>query len=232
MNLYHAVVEGVRDLWSHKFRSFLTVLGIILGVASLLTMFAITKGISTSYREQLQQSGDLEKIRVRADAPPQNQAAIAEISPGLTYQDAEALRKAGSLLEWVSPMVEYRGRIHYGNKSDGTRILGVETDFLKMDRHRMLGGRFITALDVEQKARVVVLGDHVVDRLFGQQREAVVGSWVKINDVQFRVVGVFPRYLTRNQEREKARGIAERQAARKKERGSRGRAWGSFQLEA
>jgi putative ABC transport system permease protein len=228
MSPSHAILEGFRDLCSHKLRSFLTVLGVILGVASLLTMFAITKGMANSFRAQLEQTGELEKIRIVPDTPPQSQTERAEISPGLTYQDALALRQSSRLFQWVSPFVNQSARLQHGAKSDGTRTVGAEPDYVKMDRHRMEYGRFITPLDMEQKSRVVVLGDQVVQRLYGSQSSAVVGSWVKINDVLFRVIGTFPRYRTQAQERELADGVLEKRVARKKERGSRGREWDPF----
>lgn len=228
MNLSYAIREGMRDLWAHKFRSFLTVLGIILGVASLLTMFAITKGMATSFREQLEASGDLLKIRILPESPPASQAKIAELSPGLTYQDVMALKKEPQRFSWISPFVNHGARLFYGNKSDGSRLVGAEMDFLAMDRHWMKEGRFITPLDIERQARVVVLGDQVAKRLFGFNGAQIIGESVKINDVQFTVIGTFPRYLTQNQQRDVEQGVSEKRQERKKSRGSRGREWDPF----
>ncbi len=231
MNLAYAVMEGFRDIQSHKFRSFLTVLGIVLGVASLLTMFAITKGMANSFRDQLQQTGDLQKIRIVADTPPAHQSEIAEISPGLTYQDAIALRKNTTLVEWVSPFVNFGARLHFGSKSDGTRIVGGDPDYIYMDRLAIQDGRFITPIDVIQKARVVVLGDQVVLRLFGAQGPGVVGSWVKINDIQFKVIGTMPRFLSLDQQRLAEQGVLEKRAERRKEQRSRGRQHDPFSFK-
>jgi putative ABC transport system permease protein len=228
MNVAHATMEGLRDLWSHRFRSLLTILGIILGVASLLTMLAITKGMATSFRESLNESGDLQKIRIQQDTPPREQAEMADISLGLTYRDVEAINKERFRVLWVSPFISQNMRLSYENNSDGTSVVGALTDHLYMDRHRIKEGRFLTQLDIDQKKRVVVLGDRVAMNLFGFNGPQLIGKQVKINDVLFTVVGTLPRYLTQNQQREVEQGITEKRAERNKSRGSRRREWDPF----
>ncbi len=230
MNILHASLEGVRDIWSHKFRSSLTILGVVLGVAALMAMFAIVEGMTVEFREQLQESGNLEKMFVRnQDAPPE-QAEIAALSPGLTLADAQVLQQAVPGIAWVAPLAFHNPAFFYGNRTDRVRLWGATPAYLHMNKHSVQYGRFLTDLDVENKNRVIVLGARLVENLFDGRAEAAVGASIRVDDIQFRVVGVLPRYLTQRQQRELELGITEEQARRREERGGRerGRGWDPF----
>jgi putative ABC transport system permease protein len=96
---------GLKEIWAHKFRSFLTMLGVILGVASLLSMFSLTAGMARECREYMQQIGGIEFVNVRSKDVPPEQESMWEISPGRTVDDAEALRKMEGVVSYVSPVV-------------------------------------------------------------------------------------------------------------------------------
>lgn len=196
MNPVRAVVEGMREIGAHQFRSLLTVSGVVLGVASLMAMFAVVEGMTEGMRAALNRFGGVERVRIdQAEVPPE-QEAIKEISPGRTYLDVEALRKI-PLLEMVSPEMRINRTVvltHANRVYSVNEVRGVEKEYLTITEiYRLAEGRFICDLDVERRHRVLVLGDIAREELFGGRREAVAGSQVKVDGVIFTVVGVMER---------------------------------------
>src|SRR6476619_2312370 len=111
MNLVNTIVVGLKEIWTHKFRSILTMLGIILGVASLVGMAAIIKGMENGMRETMIAIGGADKVWLEeADVPP-DQESLADQAPGRTIVDAEALRASAPLLRLVSPEMAVRNPI-------------------------------------------------------------------------------------------------------------------------
>ncbi|PTY03445.1 hypothetical protein DB346_06060 [Verrucomicrobia bacterium LW23] len=203
MRFLLGIFQGFKEIWAHKFRSILTMLGIILGVASLMAMFAMTAGIANGTREFIVAIGGVEKVEVRDSEPPPSQESIAEISPGRTYQDAVALRTS-PLIAAVSPTVDLSGaRLTRLNMSSRPTIIGAEYPFLEVENHEIELGRFISDMDMEMGNRVVVLGRNIVDELWTEPNTDPVGQFVKINGYTFKVVGVFKRYVRARDERMK-----------------------------
>ncbi|MBE7560854.1 ABC transporter permease [bacterium] len=92
MNFWNAIVVGLKEIWSHKFRSLLTMLGIILGVSSLVAMSALVKGMETGAKESLVAIGGLQKIRIEPAEVPVEQRHLQDQAPGLTMNDVYALQ--------------------------------------------------------------------------------------------------------------------------------------------
>src|SRR5258708_20591931 len=109
MNLFNAITVGLKEIWAHKFRSLLTMLGIILGVASLVGMSAIIKGMENGMREALIAVGGLEKVRVEEQPLPASQQHLADQAQGITMQDVYALKNSASLVNLVTPEIRLSG---------------------------------------------------------------------------------------------------------------------------
>jgi len=195
-------MEGIRDIASHKFRSALTILGVVLGASALLTMSSITEGMARGMRSQMLLTGDHIKIEVRRAAPPSEQSTIADTSPGLTLRDAEAIEQKINLVDWVSPELKKRVIATYENKQDGTNVRGVTQGILIQDKHEEPYGRFFSDLDMENRNRVCVLGGRIYEKLFPNNFEEAVGSSIRVNGIAFEVVGIFPFYLSLKQQRD------------------------------
>src|ERR1044071_333035 len=103
MSLFNTILVGLKEVWSHKFRSLLTMLGIILGVASLVGMAAIIKGMENGMRETMIAIGGADKLWLEQEDVPPEQEHLADQAPGRTMVDAEALRDSAPLLRLVSP---------------------------------------------------------------------------------------------------------------------------------
>src|SRR3954470_12085177 len=97
------VQTGLREIWAHKFRSLLTMLGIILGVSSLVAMSAMVSGMEKGAREALIAIGGLEKIRVETQEIPVEQRHLAEEAVGITLKDVRALEQSAPLVTTLSP---------------------------------------------------------------------------------------------------------------------------------
>ena len=222
MNLALGVTEGLREIWAHKFRSVLTMGGVVFGVAALLAVFALTAGTAAAYRETLEQVGGLERIDIN-DAPvPPEKEDIAELSPGRTYNDAMAIRSSVPLVDAVSPEIDLLGaKVSRVGHSINPRVIGVEYDNLIVDRHTVVLGRFLTDLDQKYAQRVCVVGRNVVDALWDQPDFNPLGQKVRINTETFTIVGVLDRYTNSETRRAEKLGIAQQELARKKARGQR-----------
>lgn len=195
MNISTGFTEGIREIFSHKFRSFLTMFGVILGVASLLSMFGLTAGAVAGSKEILEGIGGLEKVGI-IDAPiPHSQEGMQELSPGRTYADVLALRQNANLLSFISPEVGLGdAKVTYLNKQSKPKVLGVEPDIFNIDKHTLEYGRFLNPIDIELSKRVCVLGSRVSEELFGDASNSHIGNTVRINGELFVVVGVLSTY--------------------------------------
>src|SRR5512132_2169536 len=103
MNLWNAISIGLKEIWSHKFRSVLTMLGIILGVSSLVAMSALVKGMEKGMKEALIAIGGLEKIRVEPQELPIEQKHLTDQAVGVTINDVYALEASAPLVKKISP---------------------------------------------------------------------------------------------------------------------------------
>ncbi len=223
------ITEGFREIRAHKFRSFLTMLGIILGTASLMSMFALTAGLVNQFRESLEELGGIEKINIQNSDPPEHQELIADMSPGLTFEDAVALRQWGDLIKKVSPILNERKKVTRDRYVTRPRILGCEPDLYEIDRHEILTGRFITDTDVQEKNRVAVLGYYNYEDLWPDSpRDFPMGETIFIEDYSFTVVGIMNNYMTDREKKEKLEAMEStkgKSSTQKKRRWQRGRYW-------
>src|SRR5512135_3120691 len=107
MNFLITLSVGFIEIWAHKFRSVLTMLGIILGVSSLVAMSALVKGMENGMREALAAIGGLEKIQIRfTDELPVYQRHLLDQAPGLTMRDVYALQQSAPLVYKITPTIE------------------------------------------------------------------------------------------------------------------------------
>lgn len=196
MNLWLGFLIGLKEIWAHKFRSFLTMSGVILGVASLLSMFSLTAGIAKGVREYMTQIGGLERVGVIGQDVPPDQEGYWEISPGRTIVDAEAIARSAHLVSYVTPVSSLpSAAIQRGNQTFRNEVSGCWPDFVPINKHHIIAGRNISELDLEGGQRVCVIGRLVVEKLWPENPHGnPLGETIKINDRPFRVIGVFEYY--------------------------------------
>ena len=231
MTLPNTILVGLKEVWAHKFRSLLTMLGIILGVASLVGMAAIIKGMENGMKEAMIAMGGADKVLTEQQEVPTEQEHLADQAPGRTLADARALSQSAPLLRLVSPEMELDDAIlTRGDKSsDPAECVGVSPAVLEMNLHTLAHGRFFTDLDEEQANAVCVIGTGIRDDLFGSPEQTgheviPLGEVICINSQPFTIVGMFERY--EGEQEKKARAAARKQGPEAPAGPARSRGWG------
>lgn len=231
MSLLNSILIGLKDVWAHKFRSLLTMLGIILGVASLVGMAAIVKGMENGMKENMIAMGGADKVRVEDQAVPPEQEHLADEAPGRTMVDVFALRDSAPLLRLISPQMEPfdDAIISRGEKRvRSPECVGVWPSALEMNMHTLEYGRFFNELDEKSARPVCVIGTGIRDALFGSPQEIgreiiPLGEIVDIEGQPFTIIGMFQHYESEQERRERLRAKAE---AGKETGPARSRGWG------
>ena len=201
MNLFNSITIGFKEIWAHKFRSLLTVMGIILGVASLVAMSALVKGMENGLRSALIEIGGVEKVRVEeADIPP-NQLHLADQAVGNTINDVYALQQSAPLLKTINPEMRLRNAIitRGGKMFQSWNFVGTWPNAIEMNQHVIEYGRMFNDLDEENAASVCVVGTGLRDELFGSPDQVgrvinPVGEMISINGQPFTIIGMFKHY--------------------------------------
>jgi len=201
LSLLNAILVGLLEIWAHKFRSFLTMLGIILGVASLIAMSALVKGMENGMKESMIALGGIDKVLTREAPVPTWQNHLADQATGRTMRDVEALTRSAPLLSLVSPeMALERVTLSHGDRrTRPSEFVGVWPVVLDMNLHRIGHGRFFNQVDEENAHAVIVIGTAIRDDLFGSPeqlgREVIpLGERVQINGQTFTIIGMFEHY--------------------------------------
>ena len=189
MNAANLLKIAIRALANNKLRGFLTMLGIIIGVASVITMLAIGQGSKQSIQAQISEMGsNMIMIQPGADmmGGQRQDASSMETLKLADYQDIvnETRYVAAS-----SPSVNSSGQAIRGANNTPTTVYGVSTDYMQIRRYEIEDGEMFREQDVQTAAKVCVLGKTVVDYLF-PDGENPVGKVIRFNKLPFRVVGV------------------------------------------
>ena len=231
MTLSNTIAVGLKEVWAHKFRSLLTMLGIILGVASLVGMSAIIQGMENGMRETMVAIGGADKLWLEDQDVPPDQEPLADQAPGRTLTDAEALRESAPLLRLVSPEMGIRDVVltHQDKTCVPAECVGVSPAVLDMNLHTLEHGRFFTDLDEENANAVCVIGTGIRDDLFGSPEKAgheivPVGEIIYINHQPFTIVGMFQRY--EGEQERKERELARKRGQEPQAGPARARGWG------
>jgi putative ABC transport system permease protein len=232
MSLLNSILIGLKDVWAHKLRSLLTMLGIILGVASLVGMAAIVKGMENGMKENMITMGGADKVLLQDQAVPPEQEHLADQAPGRTMRDVIALRESAPLLRLVSPEFEPfdDAIISRGEKRvRSPECIGVWPAALEMNLHTLAHGRFFNEIDEAEARPVCVIGTGIRDALFGSPEEVgheiiPLGETVLIEGQPFTVIGMFTHYESEQERRERLR--AKQKPAETQTGPARARGWG------
>jgi len=216
MSLFTTIASGLKEVWAHKFRSLLTMLGIILGVASLVGMAAIIKGMENGMKETMIAMGGADKVLLEDQDVPTEQEHLADQAPGRTMADVQALRETAPLISLVSPEMQINNAVltRADRSSIPSECVGVTPAVLEVNLHTLAHGRFFTELDEENFSAVCVIGTAIRDELFGSPervgREIVpLGETIYINEQPFTIVGMFEHY--EGEQEKKLRELAKKQ---------------------
>jgi putative ABC transport system permease protein len=229
--MINTIIVGLKEVWTHKFRSLLTMLGIILGVASLVGMAAIIKGMENGMKESMIAMGGADKVLLEDQDVPTWQEALADQAPGRTMTDVIALRDSAPLLRLISPeMAIYNIIATRGDKMvRPSESVGVWPAVIPMNLHTLQYGRFFTDLDEQYANPVCVIGTGIRDELFGAPEDVgheivPIGKTIELNGQPFTIVGMFMRYESEREKKE--RELEESQPKKQQAGPARKRGWG------
>jgi len=187
MNIWMSVRIALRSLSANKLRAGLTMLGIIIGVMSVIAMLSIGRGAQAAITAQINSIGT-NLLFITPGAPQTAGVRSAEGSAvSLTIDDANALVGLPDVVG-VAPTVDSGGQIVYLGNNANARILGVTPEYIDTMNASVADGDFVTAANVTARAPVVVLGSQIATNLFNDTEP--VGLSVRINNQTFRVIGV------------------------------------------
>ncbi len=189
MNALLTLRVALRALGKNKMRAGLTVLGVVIGVAAVTTLVSLGQSASTLVQREIQGVGP-NVIIIHPGSGQQGGVRGGRGSmPTLTSDDAEALALECPSLIAVSPLVGARAQVIYGNTNWSPKdILGVTMDFLVVRNWELRAGGFFTERDVSAAAKVCVIGQTIVEKLF--QTTNPLGQQIRIKNIPFRVIGI------------------------------------------
>ena len=189
MNTINLFKIAFKALANNKLRAFLTMLGIIIGVASVITMLAIGQGSKKSIQAQISEMGsNMIMIHPGADMRGGVRQDASDMQT-LKIEDFEAIRDEAKFISGISPTVNSSGQFVCGNNNTPSTIYGINQDYLDIRQLQIEDGEMFTDQDIKSAAKVCILGKTVVDNLFPDGSDPI-GKVVRFNSIPFRVIGV------------------------------------------
>lgn len=190
MNIANLFKIALRAIAANKLRSFLTMLGIIIGVASVIAMLAIGQGSKKSIQANIAEMGsNMIMIRPGQDKGPGGAQQDASDMQTLKLKDYETLKEQSKYLAAISPNVNASGQFINGNNNTPSTMYGISPDYLQIRQQKVKDGDMFTDEDVKTSAKVCVIGKMVADNLF-TNGEDPIGKVIRYNKIPFRIVGV------------------------------------------
>jgi macrolide transport system ATP-binding/permease protein len=182
-------VSGYKGLFANKLRSFLTVLGIIIGVGAVIGVMGVGEGAKRNITTQIEKLGS-NVISVYYRRPDSKDQALAwrGRSEGLTYDDAIAMKKELDFVIDVDPEVRSDITAKYQDRDWDTQVIGALPSYQFVNNHQVKDGRFFTEDELKSWAKVCVIGKTVKDELFDNDNP--IGKEIKIKNMRFTVIGI------------------------------------------
>lgn len=184
-----ALSSGVRGLRRNRLRSGLTILGMVVGVAAVIATIGISQGATRAIQNQIESMG----TNLLVVMPGTHRRDGAQSGWGgassLTLDDARAIEREASLVQAVAYMRTGPAQIVYGHSNWATAVMGTTPSFRLVGNSQVARGEYFTERDLESGARVVLIGQTLVDQLF-EAGEDPIGAVIRIGDTAFRVIGV------------------------------------------
>ncbi len=186
MMMWMLAKVGVKALLANKLRTFLAVLGIIIGVGAVISMLALGAGTRANIMERVSSMGT--NLLIVRPGIAGRRGVMSGMAQTMTQDDALAIAREVPGVDWVSPVVSGNLQLKYFNKNAQTSTMGVAPSYLHIRNFEIDHGRNFTDLEVDRLARVAVIGPTTAENLFG--KDEPVGATIKIKGVNFQVIGV------------------------------------------
>ncbi|MBS9461930.1 ABC transporter permease [Flagellimonas sp. 389] len=189
MRMLNLLKISFKAIVLNKVRALLTMLGVIIGVASVIAMLAIGEGSKQSIKAQISSMGS-NMITIRPYAERQGGVRLSRNEmQSLTLDDFELIQSEASLLTNVSPQVDGNGQVIYGSDNWPSSIYGVNPEYLSIRVWEIQSGSMFTDVEVKSASKVAVIGQTVVENIF-TNGEDPVGRMIRFNNIPFKVIGV------------------------------------------
>ena len=190
MNVINLFKIALRAIAANKLRSFLTMLGIIIGVASVIAMLAIGQGSKQSIQANIAEMGsNMIMIRPGQDKGPGGARGDASEMQSLKLKDYETLCEQAKYLAAISPNVSASGQFIYGNNNTPSTVYGISPDYMEIRRLKVEDGEMFSDDDIKTSAKVCLIGKTVADNLFPDGQDPV-GRVIRYKSIPLRVIGV------------------------------------------
>ena len=190
MNVINLFKIALRAIAANKLRSFLTMLGIIIGVASVIAMLAIGQGSKQSIQANIAEMGsNMIMIRPGQDKGPGGARGDASEMQSLKLKDYETLCEQAKYLAAISPNVSASGQFIYGNNNTPSTVYGISPDYMEIRRLKVEDGEMFSEDDIKTSAKVCLIGKTVADNLFPDGQDPV-GRVIRYKSIPLRVIGV------------------------------------------
>jgi len=189
MRVKNLLKAAVRSLGKNKMRTFLTMLGIIIGVASVIAMLAIGQGSRESIQKQIASLGTNVMMIWPSASSSGGVRMEAGTSQRLTLEDCKAIADRCGSVDYITPQVRTSGQLIAGSQNWRTSVYGVYPDYFSIRNLNIETGNCFSMTEDRSSAKVCVVGQTVVKNLFGEGADAV-GRFIRINKIPFRIIGV------------------------------------------
>ncbi len=187
--LYMVLRSALRALTAHKMRSFLTMLGVVIGVAAVISLVAVGQGAQAQVVSQFESLGSNLLTVSSQTSFGFARGGLQQSTRALTNEEVDAITALASAVHYVAPQYNNNGTVVYSGKTTSVSIYGVTDVYAAVRNWEIESGRFINAEDDANLATVVVLGQTVVEDLFGTSFNPI-GQIVRINRQNYEVIGV------------------------------------------
>ncbi len=182
--------QATSAMFSHKMRSILSILGILIGVTAVIAMLALGQGAKEAIEKQLASLGSNLLVIRPGSSRLHGVAMQTGTVARFTFADITAIAKLSDVVKSVSPSVTGRGQMVFENNNWNTQVEGVGIDYPSIRAAYPAVGRFFTESEIKMREKVVLLGTTVVKELFGEANP--IGQTIKINLLNFKVIGILP----------------------------------------
>jgi len=191
MEFSETLEEALSQLTVNKMRTSLAILGIIIGIGSVITLISLGQGSQKAVQNQIQSLG----ANLLTISPGSQRGGFVREGAGsattLTYEDANAIATSPKIttVAKVSPEYSRRAQVTVAGKNTNTQIMGVTPTYSEIRKINIASGSFLTERDIESQTKVAVLGPQVVADLFGDNTSPI-GQSIRINSQSFRIIGI------------------------------------------
>lgn len=186
MQLVETVRMATATLTANKLRSSLTMLGIIIGNASVIAMVGVGQGAQKLAQNQFESLGP-NTLFITPGSREERQTTF-DLPKTLVYEDAKAIAEQVPSIEGVAPQISNNQVITYRDKNTNNSVIGTTPEFLSVRNFQVAEGRFIRDFDLSKNSRVIVLGSEIANRFFNL--ETPIGKQIRIKNSSFKVIGV------------------------------------------